>query len=70
MLDDHDNHLTWRCDGCNAVAEFEGLDFHSAWTELKAKGWSATRMDDGWLHECPRCCRPKGSVLNLPLVSG
>jgi hypothetical protein len=67
MLDDRNNHLTWRCDGCNAVADFQGLDFRSAWDELKHKGWRATRVDDGFMHECGRCCRPKGSVLAMPL---
>jgi hypothetical protein len=68
MLDDRDDRLTWTCDECGAVVEFAGADFWSAWTDLKAKGWSATRVDDGWAHDCPRCRRGKGSVLAMPLA--
>jgi hypothetical protein len=67
-LDDSDNALTWSCDTCSATVKFPGADFWSAWTELKRRGWSATRVDDGWMHECGRCCQPRGSVLAMPLA--
>lgn len=70
MMEEREDGFQWTCDGCGAVAEFASADFWSAWGELKARGWSATRIDDGWTHDCPRCSRPKGSVLDLPLAGG
>jgi hypothetical protein len=48
----------WRCDGnsCPKEVIFKPHDFMGCVAELKSRGWSFYRDDDGdWSHYCQRC---------------
>lgn len=51
---DKDKHINFECDGCDEIYE-SGMPFAYAWAEAKKNGWKAEKVDEQWLHLCPRC---------------
>lgn len=47
------------CDSCSA--QFSGEideDFGEVLAAARREGWKVARIDDQWLHGCPKCGRP------------
>ena len=62
---EHPDYLLWRCEDCDATAEFERVQrpgyFLACVDEIKARGWLIGRTRDGdWTHRCAEC--RKGSA--------
>ena len=57
MFLEYEDEFVWRCDGkdCGKQAIFPPTDFMDCVAELKSRGWSFYRDDDGWTHHCQRC---------------
>lgn len=44
------------CDACgNESPSFDDDEFNEMISACKADGWSVTRRDGHWHHECPSC---------------
>ena len=73
MMDESAEGYTWKCDSCGLVAEFPPFDFWRAVNELKARGWSFWRTDEGgWQHSCGKCARNERerskNLMSMPVV--
>lgn len=55
MIDRQKGRLLFECDACSTVEEFDSRDFHEAWEALKEQGWTVRKIDEAWVHGCPRC---------------
>ena len=60
-FEEFEDRFVWTCDSCGLSVEFPPGSFMTCWTELKARGWRATREQAGeevdWSHKCGRCAR-------------
>ena len=62
---EHEDCFVWRCDRCRLEAAFPPSNFWSALSELKARGWQITRLDD-WVHHCAKCKKiVEAEILNM-----
>ena len=60
----------WTCDDCGNRTYLH-LDFGTEWRALKAQGWRAERVSEGWRHSCADCRAEAAanapSVLDRPM---
>lgn len=53
---DKDSALTFECDQCGETASDDDDEgFMDFWDGLKAGGWRARNLGEGWEHACPDC---------------
>ena len=58
--------FVWSCNACHQEVAFPLHKFSAAEAELKNRGWSFLRLNEGdWLHHCPRCHMTKAQVLEI-----
>jgi hypothetical protein len=66
---EYDDCFVWRCDHCSRSAEFPPGNFWSCVAELKSRGWTFSRDDEGsWSHRCRNCQKSAAEILDMPLV--
>ena len=59
MIDRQHGRILIECDSCPEVIEGpEGGEFTPMWAQAKRDGWSTRKIDDVWLHGCPKCGAP------------
>jgi hypothetical protein len=57
-FEEHPDCFIWRCNGkdCGKEIFFKPHDFFGCVAELKARGWTFHRYEDGdWSHTCAYC---------------
>ena len=67
-FEEYNDAFIWTCDekGCDRFASFKPHDFYDCVDELKARGWSFMRDDEGgWSHACPKHRRKLGELLKM-----
>jgi hypothetical protein len=47
--------LVIECDACPETFEGESGEFNEVWAAAKRDGWTAKKVGDLWIHECPTC---------------
>lgn len=56
MIDRQGNRILIECDSCDEVFDgAEGAEFTAVWPEAKRDGWRSRKIDDQWVHGCPKC---------------
>jgi hypothetical protein len=50
---EYDDCFVWQCDNCQRQVQFPPEHFWQCIAELKSRGWTFSRNDDGgWMHYC------------------
>ena len=58
--------FVWQCDKCPHEAVFPPGNFWGCVAELKSRGWSFWRNDEGeWSHSCSSCRKTAAEILNM-----
>jgi hypothetical protein len=54
MFIEYSDCFLWECETCRYQVTFKPHHFYDCVDELKQRGWSFWREEDGWHHSCPR----------------
>ena len=56
MIDRQYGKIVIECDSCDETHEGSpGEEFAVVWASAKRNGWRTKKIDDQWVHGCPKC---------------